>query len=84
LPEAIRARLAVVEARIQAKKKRLSSSSHTLRDATGRAGSPPPLPAIPPGGDGAEAGPKFVFDDRSLEKISDIKDQGFGAPMRKP
>jgi hypothetical protein len=55
LPAAIRARLAVVEARLQAKKKRLSSPSNTTTAPTGRAASPPQLPTIPSGGDGAEA-----------------------------
>lgn len=51
LPAAIRKRLAAVESRMRA---RSIAISYTTTTPTGRAASPPPLPALPQGGDGAE------------------------------
>jgi hypothetical protein len=54
LPEAIRARLAQVEARMRARKPSIAISYTTASARPARADSPPQLPAVPQGGDGAE------------------------------
>ena len=54
LPESIRARLAEVERRMQAKKQSAIVLTYTTTTPPDLAASPQQLPAIPQGGDGEE------------------------------